>query len=218
MLNFKKLVLPAVLAASILIPGAAFASPAQNTAKNVATNTVSQKMEHKKHKNLMVDLNTLENYVPGSKAQLKQLFTERRELMRQFKELYYSKLGVDISFMNDFKKIVEDTHKKVESGEMTKEDAKKYIKEQKKKFNKEHAEEIKKLKAAKKDYEEKHKDEITAIKQMKKQSVDVTNALNDALKSGDAAKVKEAYNNYLSNMKASNEFLKNEINSLKSGK
>lgn len=218
MLNFKKLVLPAVLAASILIPGAAFASPAQNTAKNVTTNTVSQKMEHKKHKNLMVDLNTLEKYVPGSKAQLKQLFAERRELMRQFKELYYSKLGVDISFMNDFKKIVEDTHKKVESGEMTKEDAKKYIKEQKKEFNKEHAEEIKKLKAAKKDYEEKHKDEITAIKQMKKQSVDVTNALNDALKSGDAAKVKEAYNNYLSNMKASNEFLKNEINSLKSGK
>lgn len=218
MLNFKRLVLPAVLAASILIPGAAFASPAQNTAKNVTTNTVSQKMEYKKHKNLMVDLNTLENYVPGSKAQLKQLFAERRELMRQFKELYYSKLGVDISFMNDFKKIVEDTHKKVESGEMTKEDAKKYIKEQKKEFNKEHAEEIKKLKAAKKDYEEKHKDEITAIKQMKKQSVDVTNALNDALKSGDAAKVKEAYNNYLSNMKASNEFLKNEINSLKSGK
>lgn len=218
MLNFKKLVLPAVLAASILIPGAAFASPIQNTAKNVTTNTASQKMEHKKHKNLMVDLNALENYVPGSKDQLKQVFTERRDLMKQFRELYYSKLGVDTSFMNDFRKIVEDTHKKVESGNMTKEDAKKYIKEQKKEFDKEHADEIKKLKAAEKDYEEKHKDEITAIKQMKKQSIDVTNALNDALKSGDAAKIKEAYNNYLSNMKGSNEFLKNQINSLKSGK
>ncbi|MTK11463.1 MAG: hypothetical protein F8N39_05055 [Clostridiaceae bacterium] len=215
MLNFKKLVLPTMLAASILIPGAAFASPVQNTAKNVITNTASQKMEHKK---LMVDLNTLENYVPGSKTQLQQVFVERRELMKQFRELYYGKLGVDTSFMNDFKKIVEDTHKKVESGNMTKEDAKKYIKEQKKEFNKEHADEIKKLKAAKKDYEEKHKDETIAIKQMKKQSVDITNALNDALKSGDAVKIKEAYNNYLSNMKASNEFLKNQINSLKSRK
>lgn len=218
MLNFKKLVLPAVIVASVLIPGAAFASPAQNTAKNVTTNAAIQKMEHKKHKNLMVDLNTLEGYVPGSKAQIKQVFAERRELMRQFKELYYSKLGVDTSFMNDFKKMVEDTHKKVESGNMTKEDAKKYIKEKKKEFNKEHADEIKKLKAAKKDYEEKHKDEVTAIKQMKKQSMDVTNALNDALKSEDAAKIKESYNNYLSNIKASNQFLKNQIDSLKSGK
>lgn len=218
MLNFKKLVLPTVLAASISIPGVAFASPTQNAAKNVTTSTAIQKMEHKKCKKLMVDLNSLENYVPGSRAQVEEVLKERRELMKQFKELYYSKLGVDTSFINDFRKVIEDTHKKVESGTITKEEAKKYIDEQKKEFDKEHADEIKKLKAAKEDYEVKHKDEFTAIKQMKKQGADATNALNDALKSGDKAKIKEAYNNYLSNIKASNEFLKNQINSLKSTK
>lgn len=220
MLNFKKVVLPTILATSILVPSAVYAS-----AINSANTQPSVKYEdcnghNKNHGYIGKELKEVEKYVPGAEEQVKQVLTERRELSRQLRELNAKKLGVDISFMNDFKKIAEDTHRKVENGELTKEAAEKYLEEQKKKFETDHAAELSKFKQAKKDYTAANEDEIKAKKETMKGDMkkikEANNALKEAVQLGDAAKVKDTYNKYLNALKLSNQLLKNEVNKLNS--
>jgi phosphopantetheinyl transferase (holo-ACP synthase) len=220
MFNFKKVVLPAFLAASILVPGVVSAQATSSTADSTSTSTV--KVHHKGCKEGerdKLDLKTLEKYVPGATAQLKPIFAQRKDLSKQLKTSINSKIGVDTSFMKDFETIVQDTQSKVKSGAMTKDEAKQYLKQQRQQFEKDHATQIAQVKAAKKNYFESHKDEITAQKQAMKQQMtqtrDSRKALETALKAGDATKIKTAFDSYVSNLNAGNNLLQTQINNLK---
>lgn len=216
MLNFKKVVLPALLATSIFVPSVVYAGSVNNTNTKSSVKSEDYKGQHKKHGVIFKELKEIEKYVPGAKEQVKHVLIERRELSKQLRELQAKKLGVDISFMNDFKKIAEDTHKKVENGEMTKEDCEKYLEEQKKIFETDHAAEIAKLKQAKKEYAASHPEEVKAKKETMKKIREAEEVLKEAIKSGDTTKVKDAYNSYLNCLKTSNELLRNEVSKLSS--
>ncbi|MCT8976712.1 hypothetical protein N4T77_08885 [Clostridium sp. CX1] len=219
MLNFKKIILPALLAASILAPSVAYASSVQSTEPAAISKTEKFKEHHKNHKNFTKELEDVEKYVPGAKEQVRQILTERRELHRELKDLQLKKLGVDTSFMNEYRKVVQDTHDKVKSGQMTKEDAKKHLEEEKKKFETNHGSELAKLKQAKEDYAAAHRDEISARKDAMKSDMkkveEVEKALKDAVKADESDKVKDAYNNYLKVLKESNKLLKDNVSKLR---
>lgn len=215
MFNFKKVVLPVFLTTSILLPVVVYAEDINSSDSSHPNTNIEYKDHCHKHKHKDEELKNLEKFVPGAEIQLKQVLDEQKQLSKQFRELTNSKLGVDTSFMNEFKKTIGDIHNKVENGKMTEEEAEKSLKEEKEKFHKEHTSEIEKLKEAREKYNSEHRDEITARKQNEKQAREAHKALKDAIKSGDAQKVKSEFNSYLSTLKAVNKLLQNQINSLK---
>lgn len=201
-----------------MTPSAIHASSTNNAFTTNPIKAESHEGYHDKHKGFSVDLKEVEKYVPGAEEKVKQVLAERRELSKQLRELNARKLGVDISFMNDYKKVVQETHEKVRDGQMRKEDAEKYLKEQEERFEREHSAELAKLKLAKEKYADAHRDEINSKKEAKKQDIkkikEAKEVLEEAVKSQDGNKVKVAYNNYLHALKTSNQLLRNEISKL----
>lgn len=209
MLNLKKILLPTFLAASILLPTSAYAQSVKYTA---APNVKNQKNIHSP---MIINLNNLEKYVPGANTQIKQIVSNQISLSRQLESVIQSKLGVDTTFLNDLKKIMQDIQNKIKSGQMTQKEASKYRMELIKKFNKEHATDFANLRKARQNFYNQHKDIYTSRTQAGKQIFNSRKALNEALKTGDSTKIQTSYNDYLDNLNALNNLLQSQINSLK---
>jgi hypothetical protein len=199
---FKSKGLLLVLVLTLALPVMAFAQTGDDESATThdkqakISEVVKKKFHHKRdhlkfgvHKQMYMQL-LAEKYTPGQEEEWDAVFTERKELMQQLKELKESKKE---EMKAAFKEEMEKLRAKIESGELTEQEAKQQVKAAMKE----------KFQHAKEKHQEFHKNNKELMKQF-----------NEAIAAEDEVKIADILPKMLEVFKGQNERLKEVIASM----